>query len=276
MMGYLNLVDKFLIRARQALRRFSEQVILRQDCLDSMSPIRSLKGRYTADPPQRYTDNIEIYVGRGGAVDLDADIADFVKDSENNSTDMARFYMFRLICDQVDKEKILGDVVEVGVYKGNTAVLLARYCRRSDRKLYLLDTFEGFESEDLVGVDQDQEMEFDDTSLEAVKDFVGTESVVFVKGRFPETASELPVRRKYSIVHIDCDLYVPIIAALEYFYPRLVEGGFLMVHDYSSLWWPGAEQAVDEFFVDKPECIVPMPDISGTIVVRKARYPIVD
>jgi hypothetical protein len=47
--------------------------------------------------------------------------------------------------------------------------------------------------------------------------------------------------------------------------------GFLIVHDYSSLHWPGAEQAVDEFFADKPENIVLMLDISGSIIVRKQK-----
>lgn len=41
------------------------------------------------------------------------------------------------------------------------------------------------------------------------------------------------------------------------------------MHDYSSLCWPGATEAVDQFFADKPEFIIPVPDKSGTCVVRK-------
>jgi O-methyltransferase len=81
----------------------------------------------------------------------------------------------------------------------------------------------------------------------------------------------MPENKTYSLVHIDCDLYAPILAALSYFYPRTSPKGFLIVHDYSSLHWPGAEQAVDEFFADKPENIVLMPDISGSIIVRKQK-----
>jgi O-methyltransferase len=58
-------------------------------------------------------------------------------------------------------------------------------------------------------------------------------------------------------------------AALEYFYPRLVPGGFFILHDYSSLYWDGAEKAIDEFLADKPERVMPIPDKSGTVVVRK-------
>jgi hypothetical protein len=51
----------------------------------------------------------------------------------------------------------------------------------------------------------------------------------------------------------------------------MAPGGFLIVHDYSSLHWNGAERAVDEFFADKPECVVPLTDGAGSVVVRKAR-----
>jgi hypothetical protein len=47
----------------------------------------------------------------------------------------------------------------------------------------------------------------------------------------------------------------------------------LIVHDYSSLCWDGAERAVDEFFADKPECLVPLTDSAGSVVIRKSRAP---
>jgi len=71
------------------------------------------------------------------------------------------------------------------------------------------------------------------------------------------------------LVHIDCDLYAPVDAALRYFYPRLITGGFLVIHDYLNFFWNGVGRAVDEFFADKPEKLVPIPDKSGTAVIRK-------
>ena len=83
--------------------------------------------------------------------------------------------------------------------------------------------------------------------------------------------AELPDDARYALVHIDCDLYAPVKSALSYFYPRLVPGGFLVVHDYSSLHWNGAERAVDEFFADLSESVVPITDSAGSVVVRKLR-----
>ncbi len=45
----------------------------------------------------------------------------------------------------------------------------------------------------------------------------------------------------------------------------------MIVHDYTSLAWDGAESAVDEFFADKPESVVGLPDGAGSAVIRKAR-----
>jgi hypothetical protein len=72
-------------------------------------------------------------------------------------------------------------------------------------------------------------------------------------------------------VHIDTDLYAPIMSGLEYFYPRMVPGGYLIIHDYGSLTWEGAEKAVDTFFADKPESVIQIPDSSGSAVIRRLR-----
>jgi hypothetical protein len=182
---------------------------------------------------------------------------------------MARFYFFCLAFDQILKENLLGDVAELGVYQGHTASILAEFTKRTARELYLLDTFSGFSAVDLSGVDANKKGNFAETSLGAVEQFIGERGVNYVQGRFPETAARLPQNGHYCLVHIDCDLYAPIMSGLEYFYPRMTPGGFIVVHDYSSLHWDGAEKAVDEFFRDRPEYVIPLPDSAGSVVIRK-------
>jgi hypothetical protein len=222
-------------------------------------------------PPQRFNDNYKRYVDRGGKVEPDKLLAGFIAGNEANQGDMARFHFFCLVFDQIIKEGLDGDVAELGVYKGNTATILARIARHLNTTAWLFDTFEGFSTNDLAGIDADKKMEFSDTSLEAVRSLVGEKNTRFVKGFFPDTAARLPADASFCLVHIDCDLYAPFKAALDYFYGRLVPGGFLVMHDYSSLHWDGAERAVDEFFADKPESIVPVPDGAGSVVMRKLR-----
>jgi hypothetical protein len=52
---------------------------------------------------------------------------------------------------------------------------------------WLLDTFEGFVTRDLVDLDANQPMQFADASLEEVKSLIGEQNVTFVKGRFPDS-----------------------------------------------------------------------------------------
>ncbi len=64
-------------------------------------------------------------------------------------------------------------------------------------------------------------------------------------GWIPHVFSAQP-ERAYRFVHIDVDLYQPTIDSLDYFFPRLSEGGIVITDDYS---WPGARKAFDEFSV---------------------------
>jgi hypothetical protein len=227
---------------------------------------------YRADPPGRYWGNYHLYQMRGGQVRLEDDIKGFTA-GERNGGDISRFYFFCLAFDQLMKEGVRGDIAELGTYRGNTATMLARMARRMGTTAWILDTFEGFNPDDLKGIDAGHRMEFDDTSLDAVRALVGEDNTRYVKGYFPQSASQMPDDLSFSLVHIDCDLYVPIMHALTYFYPRLLPGGYLIVHDYAGLAWDGAEKAVDEFFADKPEPVVPLTDGAGSAIIRKGRAP---
>ncbi len=221
--------------------------------------------------PQRFSDNIHRYKDLQGNLRPKDLARGFIHNEEGNKGDMTRFFTLFLIYDQLRKENIAGHFAELGVYKGNTANVLARLARDLGRATYLFDTFEGFDPKDIKGIDGAIPLQFSDTSLEAVQDFVGREDTVYVKGYFPESASQVPDDLTFSLVHLDCDLYSPMMSALEYFYPRMVEGGFIIIHDYSSLHWDGAENAADEFFSDKTECLIPLPDSGGSAIIRKAR-----
>lgn len=221
--------------------------------------------------PHRYSFNLHRYKKFEKSLDPATLTDGFFHNEVHHRRDMGRFFTFTLIYDQVRKENIQGDLAELGVYKGNTAYILASFARILDRTAYLFDTFEGFDPKDLTGIDGAIPHQFSDTSLETVRSFVGEENVVYVKGYFPESTAQIPDDRKFAVVHLDCDLYSPMMSALEYFYPRMTEGGFIVIHDYSSLHWDGAENAADEFFSDKPECLIPIADTGGSAIVRKAR-----
>lgn len=198
----------------------------------------------------------------------------FKKHNEaNNAGDLARLWSLILNLKQIIAEGIEGDFAELGVWRGNTAAVLACFAARSNRQVLLFDTFEGFHQRDLTGIDAGQLAYFSDTSVELVKEVIGKECRVceFVKGRFPESLNESHSSRRYAAVSLDCDLYEPMKAGLEFFYPLMPKGGLLLLHDYSSLAWAGARSAIDEFCRETGEYAVLLPDKSGSAVIRKSR-----
>jgi O-methyltransferase len=171
----------------------------------------------------------------------------------------------------VEKDTV-GDMVEVGVYKGYTAKLIHYYM--PERKLHLFDTFEGFTDRGVIAEKQNTNLSisgchFADTSIEAAKSYISQKNgnVLYYKGCFPESIPDDFEQLVFSFVHLDADLYDPTLQGLEYFYPRMSRNGLIVVHDYNA--WPGARKAVDGFFLDKCEMPVPMPDKSGSVVIVK-------
>ncbi len=176
----------------------------------------------------------------------------------------ARFY--NLISFLKTVNHIDAAVIECGCWKGLSSYLMCHYLKINNQNydgkgFYVLDSFEGLSqpsSEDVIHkslVDQFGERKGTafkakgaySASLDAVKKVLYEfPNVKLHKGWIPESFNELP-NLTFKFVHIDLDLYEPIIGSLEYFYPKLVHGGIIVCDDYGSLYWPGAKKAVEEF-----------------------------
>jgi len=179
--------------------------------------------------------------------------------------DTVRRDMLVLLLRDVIVRQVPGDFAELGVYQGLTARLIHHYA--PERTLHLFDTFSGFDKNEIE--DPGQSGQFADTSVDAVIRTVEPRGNVIVHaGRFPASVTPQIERLEFAFVHLDADLFEPTMAGLDFFYPRLPAGGVIVIHDYNA--WPGARRAVDEFFVGKRECPIPMPDKSGSAVIVKA------
>lgn len=165
----------------------------------------------------------------------------------------------------LDREGVRGAFAELGVYRGETSRVIHQAA--PDRTLYLFDTFTGFPASDLQG---NADQRFSDTSVTTVEQNIGDlRNIVIRRGYFPETAAGLEDER-FAFVMLDMDLYGPTKAAIEFFYPRVVRGGYLFAHDYNSPEFDeGVSRALDSFFADKTEFLVELPDVWGSVLVRK-------
>lgn len=145
-------------------------------------------------------------------------------------------------------------LAEVGVFRGGTARFAINCLKElgiSDFQMHLFDTFEGHASKDINSqydrTDTHTPGLFGKTSLEGVKAALGDLSGVhFHKGRFADTCGVIE-EKVFDYVHLDVDLYEPLVHALAFFADKVSVGGWLIVDDYGFLTCPGAKLAVDDF-----------------------------
>ena len=165
---------------------------------------------------------------------------------------------------------IPGGIIECGVYRGGTAAMMAQIVKESGaaKKLYLFDTFSGMPETDAARDTYHREGDFSDTSLDAVRSFVGLPDItVFRPGFVPETFGGMEAVT-VAFAHLDLDIYRSIQDSLEFIWPRLSRGGFIVFDDYGFATCPGAREAVDEFFAHLP--IRPLCLPTGQAVVFKS------
>lgn len=96
------------------------------------------------------------------------------------------------------------------------------------------------------------------------------QNALFYPGYFPETTKDIP-ERSFAFISLDADLYAPIRAGLEYFYPRLSSGGMILLHDYNNTQFRGCREAVRQYEEENQALLlVPLSDLHGTAVIIKS------
>ncbi len=144
-----------------------------------------------------------------------------------------------------------GDVAEVGVFRGGSANIIA--AALPDKTLYLFDTFAGHPADETLSGGHKQG-EFA-TSLDDVRDFLmrshpkrfepTSNGVCFAEGVFPDSAKAVCSSDQcFCFIHLDADLYQSTKDALDFFWPRLVEGGAIVLDDWGMPDCPGVIKAV--------------------------------
>ncbi len=188
---------------------------------------------------------------------------------------------YELWCLAGQAAKLPGDILEVGVWRGGTGALLAaRAAGRADayngngfgsKRVFLADTFTGV----VKAGERDTYYrggEHADTSLEAVRELLAEldlTNVELLRGVFPEDTAERISHRRFSLVHVDVDVYQSARDTVEWAWPRLTLGGVVVFDDYGFYGCEGVTELVDEVY-DRPDRLV-MHNLNGQAVVTKLR-----
>lgn len=143
-----------------------------------------------------------------------------------------------------------GNLIEVGVYMGGSAKILAQ--EHPDRTVYACDTFEGFP--DNINTEKGDSNNYyvgqmaianHKVVMENLKDY---KNIAYARGQFPDSFF---YDDEFAFAHIDVDTYNSTKDSLEYIYDRMVPGGKILIHDYPA--HEGVKRAVDEFMKDKKD-----------------------
>jgi hypothetical protein len=79
----------------------------------------------------------------------------------------------------------------------------------------------------------------------------------------------LASQRQFGFVHLDVDVYPITQFCVEFFAPRLVAGGVIVVDDYGSRTCEGVTKAVDEFAAAHARDVYAMHLLSGQAVLLR-------
>jgi O-methyltransferase len=187
------------------------------------------------------------------------------------NNDFIRHASLELAAREINENNIKGSAAEVGVFRGDFAACIN--AAFPNKKLYLFDTFEGFDKKDIkIEIKNNYAKklhDFSKTNIETVlQKMKFRENCVIKKGYFPDSAKGL--EDSFVFVSLDADLYEPIYNGLVYFYPRLVRGGYIFVHDYNGKdAYDGVKIAVKKYCKANNIAYFPLSDNCGSAVIMK-------
>jgi len=165
-----------------------------------------------------------------------------------------------------------GDFVECGVYTGITSRAVMHYVdfeRCGDRTFYLLDTFEGIPTEQFTAAERAAGLEaryrYEGTFERVRRTFAAFPNVRIVRGAIPETLAQV-VSDRVAYLAIDMNVAAPEIAAIEYFWDRLVPGAVVVLDDYNWLRHVEQRRAFDAFAASRSTQVLALPTGQGMLV----------
>lgn len=186
-----------------------------------------------------------------------------------------RLYALIQAVQYVVANRIPGDIVECGVWKGGSMMAVAQtllQTNSTERHLHLFDTFEGMTPPKEIdasrhGVKAAGKFKERQTGggsdwcyapLEAVQQALYSTGydpakLHFIKGRVEDT---IPTHAPpaISILRLDTDWYESTRHELVHLFPRLAQHGVLIIDDYD--YWDGSRKATDEYLSQNNLCLL--------------------
>lgn len=174
--------------------------------------------------------------------------AAYVVAKGNTLVDIYRCYELYSLVKEI--AYIEGDILEIGVWRGGTGVMLASAAKKWKHNctVHLCDTFSGVVKAGSLD-SRYQGGEHADTSIDHVKsllDKIQLENCEVHKGIFPEQAPTSLSKKKIALCHIDVDVYQSALDIVNWVKSRMATGAVLVFDDYGFHHCDGITRLVNE------------------------------
>lgn len=168
---------------------------------------------------------------------------------------------------------LTGDFVDCGTNTGIFALTACEYIgfNSTGKNFWLFDTFEGIpreqmsEMEAVLGRVEENARWYPGTYEIAKKNFSRYPKAKVVKGKVPASLETVEIP-SVAYLCLDMNIAYPEIAALDYFWPRIVTGGIVICDNYG--WAPYREQklAIDEWATKHDVEVMMLPTGQGLLL----------
>lgn len=156
------------------------------------------------------------------------------------------------------REKIPGDLVEAGVWRGGASIFMRAILKAygdGTRNVWVVDSFAGLpvaDGEKFPADAQDKLSEYNSylgVPLDVVKHNFNRYGLLdgqvrFLPGWFRDSLPNAPIQQ-IAVLRLDGDMYESTIDILEHLYGKVSRGGYVIVDDYGAL--PNCRAAVSDF-----------------------------
>lgn len=167
-----------------------------------------------------------------------------------------RMTNLRAIVEHVLRNRVPGDLIETGVWRGGACILMRAVLKAygvSNRRVWVADSFCGLpapkpgieaDAGDLHHTFTELAIPLEEVQSNFAKYGLLDEQVCFLKGWFSETLPTAPIE-SLAVLRLDGDMYESTMDALTSLYDKVSPQGFIIVDDYGAV--PGCRQAIHDF-----------------------------
>lgn len=180
---------------------------------------------------------------------------------------------------------LTGDFVECGVNRGFLSSAIMEYLdwNSLDRDFFLLDTFSGLDQRFVSNLERERgalranaenlRSGFYVRGVEEVRaNFAQWPRARIIEGPVPETLQQVTSSR-IAFLHLDMNNAPPEVAAITFFWERLVAGASVLLDDYAYLGYTPQKMAMDEFARTHGVAVCSLPTGQGLILKPPAGLP---